>query len=44
MHLKSTIGTVQEVQTLRQELADTRKKLHDYADTGMLLDHQAITH
>jgi hypothetical protein len=39
-----TIGTVHEVQALRQELADTRKKLQEYADTGMLLNHQVITH
>jgi len=29
-----TIGTMDEIQTLRQELADTRIKLQDYADTG----------
>lgn len=34
---ESTIATVREVEVLRQELADTRKKLQDYADTGMLL-------
>jgi len=36
---ESTIGTVHEVQTLRQELAETRKKLQDYADTGMWLSY-----
>jgi len=37
---ESTIGTMHEIQTLRQELADTRIKLQDYADTGMkLLSH-----
>ena len=35
-----TIGTMGEIQKLRQELADTRIKLQDYADTGMkLLSH-----
>jgi len=29
-----TIGTMDEIQTLRQELANTRIKLQDYADTG----------
>ena len=38
-----TIGTVLEAQTLRQELADTRKKLQDYADTSMLLTHEVIS-
>jgi len=45
-HLQdSTVGTVHEIQTLRQELAETRKKLQDYADTGMWSSHihQVIT-
>ena len=45
-HLQdSIIGTVHEIQTLRQELAETRKKLQDYGDTGMWSSHihQVIT-
>src|SRR6266403_5862934 len=30
-----------EVDALRQELADSRKKLQEYADTGTLLNHLA---
>jgi len=41
---ESTIGTVHEIQILRQELADTRKKLQDYADTSALFNHHVITH
>jgi hypothetical protein len=33
---------VHEVQTLRQELAETRKKLQDYADTGMWLSYPQV--
>ena len=36
-------STVHEVQALRQELADTRRKLQDYADTGILSKYH-ITH
>ena len=35
----TTTTLMSEVQTLRQELADTQKKLQGYADTGQYLVH-----
>jgi hypothetical protein len=32
--------SMHEVEALRQEVADSRKKLQAYADTGMLSNHQ----
>ena len=30
---------MQEIEALRQELGDTRKKLQEYADTSMSFNH-----